>query len=598
MSWGNGANPSGEDRLLFSLSTPFFYLRSNLFNLFGEVGRCFLLECGKKTADALLREASLPRSADGFKSALRLLSKHGYGSFSIRTLAWENAEAEITCSDGLEAQLSLRHGISPEECNCHFTRGLLSAAFEGTTRQPKPPEIYCVETRCVTTGDPLCEFILTPDFQKVQLADVGFTPAQLAQSVTRIADAFIGVPSLRPSMLKIVNPAELREKFLKELISVAGADSGSLMRVDLSTGLLSIESGVGLPPEALNDKPKKIGEKIAGWVAQKGIPQVLITSKMKEHPEFKELTLRERIKCSACIPLRYADKVRAVLNINRQRISRPFTKLEVNYLRLLGNEFLAAMFDIREKQELRMELEKLKRSLAAVQSKRIRELQSERMVTIDELVNNVAHELRNPLTIIGAAAQLCLKRYTLDDPSFKDALEVIRKNADAAERLLRDLTSISAPTRMEFRPCPVREVVESSIALVKIECERHEIEISYEEVGKCPPLMMDRNRMQQVFINLFLNAAQAMPRGGKITIRTLWNEESSEAEIHVEDTGPGVPPSHLSKIFTPFFSTKRGGTGLGLTICAKTIQRHGGTIFAENIPSGGLRFIIRLPEKL
>ncbi|HVH67983.1 MAG TPA: PAS domain S-box protein [Gemmatimonadales bacterium] len=225
-------------------------------------------------------------------------------------------------------------------------------------------------------------------------------------------------------------------------------------------------------------------------------------------------------------------------------------------------------------------------------------IQSEKMSAIGQLVSGVAHELNNPLAGISAFAQLLLseKRFP---PDQRTAAEMIYAEARRASRIVQNLLTFARQHKPERTPTQVNQVLDDTLELRGYELRVRGIDVQRDYDEQVAETMADAHQLQQVFLNLITNAEQAMERAEReqqrLTVRT--RRAGDIIRIEVEDTGPGIPPNLLERIFNPFFTTKPtgSGTGLGLSISLGIVREHEGRIWAENAPQGGARFIIELP---
>ena len=225
-------------------------------------------------------------------------------------------------------------------------------------------------------------------------------------------------------------------------------------------------------------------------------------------------------------------------------------------------------------------------------------IQSEKMSAIGQLVSGVAHELNNPLAGISAFAQLLLseKRFP---PDQRTAAEMIYAEARRASRIVQNLLTFARQHKPERTPTSVNQVLDDTLELRGYELRVRGIDVQRDYDEQVAETMADAHQLQQVFLNLITNAEQAMERAERdqqrLTVRT--RRTADIIRIEVEDTGPGIPPNLLERIFNPFFTTKPtgSGTGLGLSISLGIVREHEGRIWAENAPHGGARFVIELP---
>ncbi|MDR7414917.1 MAG: ATP-binding protein [Armatimonadota bacterium] len=262
--------------------------------------------------------------------------------------------------------------------------------------------------------------------------------------------------------------------------------------------------------------------------------------------------------------------------------------------------FNAMVQELRESRErLRAYQEDLERMVAErtqqLERAQARLVQSEKLAALGELVAGVAHELNNPLTSVLGYAQL-LEAGELNGEDARRAMGVILQEAERARRIVQNLLTFARQRAHERGPVDVNAALEQTLALRRYELERAGVEFALDLARDLPFIEGDLFQLQQVFLNLINNAAQALAGArGRIEIRTTHRE--GRVVVEVADTGPGIPPEHLHRIFDPFFTTKDvgQGTGLGLSISYGIVRDHGGEIYAENRPEGGARFVIELP---
>ena len=219
---------------------------------------------------------------------------------------------------------------------------------------------------------------------------------------------------------------------------------------------------------------------------------------------------------------------------------------------------------------------------------------SEKMASIGVLAAGVAHEVNTPLTGISSFTQMLLEGAEPDDPKTK-VLEKIERQTFRAAKIVNGLLNLARPPQVESGPSDIHAVINDVLALLEHQFKTGRIQVR-KEFAETPSLVQGvEYKLQQVFLNLFMNARDAMPRGGWLTIAT--RGERDAAVVEIADTGSGIPAELLSRIYDPFFTTKEigKGTGLGLSITYGIVQEHGGTITCESQVGQGTRFILRLP---
>jgi hypothetical protein len=226
-------------------------------------------------------------------------------------------------------------------------------------------------------------------------------------------------------------------------------------------------------------------------------------------------------------------------------------------------------------------------------------LHAEHLATLGELAAGVAHEIRNPLAGIAGAIEIITKEFPQDHPD-REVLEDLRQEVRRIEKTLNDLLIYARPKPPQFGRADLKEAVARTLQLARQQTGDKRVDFSIQIPPTLPPFLADSEQLHQVLLNLVLNGIQAIESEGKIDIEAAARDtagpgNSAYLEISVSDNGPGIPPEHLERIFRPFYTTKRGGTGLGLSLCRRIIVAHGGTLNVESQLKRGSRFTIRLP---
>ena len=235
---------------------------------------------------------------------------------------------------------------------------------------------------------------------------------------------------------------------------------------------------------------------------------------------------------------------------------------------------------IEEVERTRGELEEAQEQLVA----------SERMAAIGKLASMVSHELRNPLGVIGNSAYYLKMKLGDGGEKVKSHLDILEKEVAICSKIISELLDFGRPAKPAVGEADINSIVEQTLSCCQVPSN---VELVTELGEGLPKVMADKDQMQQVFHNLLLNAAQAMPQGGRLTVRTAHRDNLVQAEF--ADTGIGIPRDNLTRIFQPLFSTKAKGTGLGLAVTESILDRHGGTIEVESEEGKGTTFTVSLP---
>jgi two-component system sensor histidine kinase HydH len=236
-----------------------------------------------------------------------------------------------------------------------------------------------------------------------------------------------------------------------------------------------------------------------------------------------------------------------------------------------------------------------------------RQLRSaEKVSALGELSATVAHEFMNPLGSIKGAVEI-LKDEVDKDHEKHTFLEILIKEIDRLDRTIRSVLRFRSQERLSRKTCHPNELIETILILTESEARQRGIQVSRQLSAEVRSMRLDSDKIQQVLLNVIINAIQAMPEGGRLTVRSEWRQsppDGMEAEggeeqegvlITAEDTGVGIPGDAIEKIFESSYTTKEEGTGLGLTIVRKIVRAHGGELTLESTPGAGTRVGIWLP---
>lgn len=246
---------------------------------------------------------------------------------------------------------------------------------------------------------------------------------------------------------------------------------------------------------------------------------------------------------------------------------------------------IGTFMDITERKKNEREKENMQAQL----------LQTGKLAALGQMAAGIAHELNNPLTIIMGNAQYLKEKQEIDEP-LKQIFIEIDQASQRCKNIVADLLEFSRLKETDFEKCAINNVIENSLHLASYQSEFKNIEVQKQLAADLPPTMANKSRLEQVFINIAINASHSMPKGGLLTVTSAYNPSTNNVEICFKDTGEGIPAANMSVLFDPFFTTKKKGTGLGLAISLKIIQLHGGFIKAESEgPGKGSLFTVTLP---
>jgi two-component system NtrC family sensor kinase len=220
---------------------------------------------------------------------------------------------------------------------------------------------------------------------------------------------------------------------------------------------------------------------------------------------------------------------------------------------------------------------------------------AEKLASVGKLAASVAHEINNPLTGILTFAEDLADSSPPEDPRMQD-FEIIKREAIRCREIVRDLLDFSRQEEPKLRPIDINDVLSHTIKFISKQAVFQNVEIATELQNNLPPVVADPIQLEQVVLGLLINASEAMPDGGHITVSSASVAKTQEVEISIADTGSGISKENLQRIFEPFFSTKGGKSmGIGLAVSWNIITQHGGRLEADSQPGEGTIFRIILP---
>jgi signal transduction histidine kinase/CheY-like chemotaxis protein len=416
-----------------------------------------------------------------------------------------------------------------------------------------------------------------------------------------------------------------REKGLSELFDLnrilyAAGDKKSVLRLSLEFALAQSQLKAGIilhwekETEELHlfwaqdlEKNLFVGTttkidhaQIAEWSQVRDILQI---KSLRVHPLFSQLksllsdssvmdSLLQPDAQLILVPLKRADSTNGIIVLLKTTKDSNLSEEDLKLLAILGIQTAISL----ENLTFLLETKKSYDELQNLQEQIIRQ---EKLATQGRISAEVGHELNNFLTVIMGNFQiLTMKINKGETDSLNQQLEIISTNLGKIKRFAQGLLDFST-LKAEKSECDINDLIEKTILFIKPQNIFKNISLITELKPDLPHLMVDASQIQQVLYNLLNNAADAMGKrkgeGGTITIGTEYHPEKKQVEIQVKDTGKGMSKEEMEKLFTRGFTTKESGHGIGLSICHKIIDQHGGTIHVESELNQGTTFIIRLP---
>jgi len=378
---------------------------------------------------------------------------------------------------------------------------------------------------------------------------------------------------------------------LDALTRVTGHEVSSLHLLSDDRRTLRLLADRGLGPELREaNRVLKVGQGVIGRVAVTGetVHLTNAASCTDLPPAERAVVEREGIRGLVCVPLQSRGRILGALSLAR-RTPEPFTDAEIALLEAAANQISLALDNARLYSETRTQLDEIKQA-------ETQRAEGERLSTVGKLAAGLVHVINNPLTVILGQAELVMTELA-DSTRGRERVRIILQETSRAARLLQKVLQLAQPQPSERRPCALLDQVQWVLGAKRHELDRDGIRV-VTEFAPIPSVYADQDQIRQVLLNLVQNAQQAMAKHPGPRVLTLSTAEADgRVRVEVHDTGPGIPPETLPRIFDAFFTTKPAGegTGLGLWVSYGIIEQHQGRLSCESRPDGGATFIVELP---
>jgi len=434
-----------------------------------------------------------------------------------------------------------------------------------------------------------------------------------------------------------LSPERVQQQVLEHIIQGFSASSGCLATTDPDGRTLTITAAVNMPTSAMGASIR-FGDRIMGRVAQEGCPLVL-NGDLSADPRLKNGKRFDNRPASAlCWPLVSDDRVIGVVSINRQAAEGPFDESDLQHGQAMVNMMTMSVENALLHAEQRRRIAELARLNGELREshERLDEVhnqlaQSEKMASIGQLAAGVAHEINNPVGYVNsnvaslqgyleglfrlidayesaetvlagdplalADVQGIKKELNLDflRQDVGSLMDECREGLSRVKEIVLDLKDFAHSGTGEFESADLHKGLESTLNIVHNEL-KYKAEV-VREYGELPPVECAPGQLNQVFMNLLVNAAHAIEEKGTITVRT--GSDGYEVWVEVADTGTGIPQENRARLFDPFFTTKPvgQGTGLGLSLAYGIVSRHGGRIDVDSEVGKGSTFRVTVPVR-
>ncbi len=391
-------------------------------------------------------------------------------------------------------------------------------------------------------------------------------------------------------VISTLNLDEVLRLAMQSINQIIEAEAGSLLLLDETTNELVFR--MSLHGSLRQDPPLtlQIGQGIAGWVVKDGQP-LLVPDVSADPRHLKEAAEKFGLECRSilCVPLVIRDHVIGAIELVNKRDGK-FTSGDLELLSSMAATVAIAL----ENARLYTELAEFARELEQSQAQLVK---AEKLAATGKLAASLAHEINNPLQAIQNCLHLVTQRRTLDEKKRQVYLSMAQEEVQRLIDLVQRMLDFYRPSSEGQGPVDLQVVLDDVLTLAGKRIQHGDVMVHRNATDPLPPVWGLANQLKQVFLNIIINAVEAMPGGGDLHIDTDGDEERGEVSVSFTDTGAGIPLSELGNIFDPFFTSKPKGTGLGLSISHGIIERHGGRIEVKSEAGKGSTFTVHLPTQ-
>lgn len=433
-----------------------------------------------------------------------------------------------------------------------------------------------------------------PTVVLIALVTVGLVSRRIGLRRKEDPDVFfLKNPGYRKALLQsskdIVSLADLQtlsEKIVRTLVQIFDAKSAALFLLDEAKSAYPLRVRMG--PDGNSKYLSLASDDLLIQTLSRGA-RILTDEGLDQDvaQEDRALLLREmeQLAAKVVLPLVLRERLVGLCVIGPKSGNGPYTQGDLDLLSILGNQASVALENARLYENLKQSQNIIRRA--------------DRLSSLGVLTAGLAHEIRNPLVAIRTFTQLLPERY--QDREFREEFQVIAlREVDRICGLVNDLLSFARPSTHNISSENINEVVENIARILETQAKERGVQIYRRLAPDLPKIWIDKEQLKQVFMNIILNAIQSIEGGGVVEVTSrLFKKDGagSFVQIGVCDSGAGIPEQDLENIFNPFFTTKKDGSGLGLSISHQIVQEHGGYILVESKPGEGTTFLVHLAIK-
>ena len=399
-------------------------------------------------------------------------------------------------------------------------------------------------------------------------------------------------------LMETLDIDEILRLVLEGVTKNIGFDRARLYLVNEKTNLLECKMAVGIDEERIKGITLRLDPEdsiVARSIFEK---QSFIIPDASKDPRVNPV-LKEKFNLHSLvvIPLFAKEKALGAIAADFVEPNKNITKEALDSVMVFAQQAGLAIHNAFMYQELKtfsqqME-EKIQKTTADLRKTEAQLIRSEKLAALGQLAAGFAHEIRNPLTSINILIHSMREKPPSGD-SYKEDFKVIEEEIHRINEIVDQFLRFAKPAPPLLEKTEVSSIFEETLQLLRPQIEKQLIVVE-KEFQPLPIILIDREQMKQAILNLLLNAIQAMPGGGHLTLKGQNSEDGQWIHLSIQDSGVGIPGEDMNKLFDPFFSTKEGGIGLGLSIAHRIIDQHRGKIEVESVPGKGTLFTVWLP---
>ena len=414
---------------------------------------------------------------------------------------------------------------------------------------------------------------------------LGLRNAQLLAEAQRRARELELISQATRAVSSTLNMQTVLETIMDRAVQVLQAEAGSVLLLEGSDSDLIFAASAGPAGERLRGTRVPVATSIAGQAVRQDRSLIVgnaqrDTRLYRPVDGFTGMTTQNLL----AVPLRARGRIIGVLEVVN-KLGGEFAQADLALLEALAGPAATAIENARLYEDALRHAEEMQRSQAQL-------IRSEKLAATGRLAVSLAHEINNPLQAMQNLLHLTLE-YEISEAKRREFLEMAREETSRLITLVQQTLEFYRPAQAQAGPVDINAAVERVLALSRKKLQHSDVEVELDLASSLSPVNGMPDQIAQVFLNMIVNAAEAMRDGGRLRIES--RADSEHVQVSFADNGPGIAPEDLAHIFEPFYTTKEAGTGLGLAVSYNIIESHGGVIGVESVPGHGTTFIVRLP---